>query len=252
MNNNYSKYIARLYNEPELYIQEFMNYKDDIYFWPRIINKFKPERVLEVGIGNGRLINLLHNKVKQYDGIDISDKIVEYCKKKFNYDNVNIYHQDLKECKLKIKYDLIILPFNVINNFYEYDDIKRAFCNIRKMCNKNTVVVIDTINPSPEDLISNNEEIKCNTFNLNEQKIFVYESRKFDKLYSTCLYKKKYVDEVGKIINESILPNRIYFHQELLLLCSFYGFEIINIYGDYNFEQITNFSRKQILVIRRK
>ena len=38
--------------------------------------KIKPARVLEIGIGNGRLIKLLSNTVSQYDGLDISQNII--------------------------------------------------------------------------------------------------------------------------------------------------------------------------------
>lgn len=252
MKNNYNEYINELYQDAELYIHEFMNYKDDIYFWPKIIKIFNPKKVLEVGIGNGRLIDLLHELVVQYDGIDFSNEIVEYCKSKFNYDNVNLYNQNLKECKLNTIYDLIILPFNVINNFYSKNDIQNAFDNIRNMCDKNTIVIIDTINPQLEDLISCEKFIKNNTFKLNGQNISVYENKVFNSLNSTCIYKKRYINEEGIIVKESILPNRIFFHQELLLLSSNYGFEIINIFGDYNFEHISNSSRKQILIMRRK
>ena len=38
--------------------------------------KIKPAKVLEIGIGNGRLIKLLSNTVLQYDGLDISQNII--------------------------------------------------------------------------------------------------------------------------------------------------------------------------------
>ena len=45
-------------------------------FWIHWIKKIKPARVLEIGIGNGRLIKLLSNTVSQYDGLDISQNIM--------------------------------------------------------------------------------------------------------------------------------------------------------------------------------
>ena len=70
--------------------------------------------------------------VEEYDGIDFSVEIINYCKKKFNYSNVHLYYQDLKRCKLNKTYDLIILPFNVINNFYSLHDLEKALGKLKK------------------------------------------------------------------------------------------------------------------------
>ena len=249
MNGN--KYIKELYDDPEIYIKEFSNYKDDIYFWPKLIDQYKPRTVLEVGIGNGRLVKLLHNKVKEYDGVDFSKSIIDYCANKYNYKNVNYYCSNIKEFKVDKKYDLIILPFNVFNNFYEEKDIRECMDSLKKLSNENTIIVIDTFNPTNNDLCDTEDYIKTNSFKIDNKTIDVYEKRLFNITYSTNIYKKRYICN-GKVIKEYILPNRVFLHQELKLIINSYGFEIIKIYGDYNFEDYKNTSRKQICVIRRK
>ena len=251
MKTSYNNYVKELYKNSELYANEFDAYKDDIYFWPKVVSKIKPKNLLEVGIGNGRLIEILHNKVEKYTGIDFSKEMVDYCKIKHNYKNVYLYCQNIKECKLKEKYDLIILPFNVINNFYTEKDLSKLFNHIKQLCSNETITVIDTVNPSIKDLLERSNFIQTNQFTLHENKIKVYENKKFNNLTSTCVYTKRYMLN-NKIIKESILPNRIFFHQELLLILKTYGFEIVNQFGDYNFETLTSRSRKQILFIRRK
>ena len=251
MKNDYNKLIKKLYSTPNLYINEFQNYKDDMYFWPQIINHYNSKKILEVGIGNGRLIKLLHDKVDLYDGVDFSKEIIEYCNKKYNYKNVKLYNSDFKTFLVNKTYDLIIFPFNVINNFYDEDDIKLCFNNLKKLCNKDTKVVIDTINPTINDLLDVSDYIKTNEFNMKNKMIELYESRKFDIINLTCIYQKKYVCN-GETIKEYVLPNRIFFHQEIINIFEAYGFEIIDLYGDYNLEKFDKTSRKQIFVIRRK
>lgn len=251
MSHNYNYYIKQLYCKPKLYICEFTDYKDDIYFWPKIVSLYHPRTMLEVGIGNGRLINLLHEMVEEYDGIDFSVEIINYCKKKFNYSNVHLYYQDLKRCKLNKTYDLIILPFNVINNFYSTHDLGKAFNNIKKLSDENTIIVIDTILPQVKDLSDRKKFYHTNTFRFHKQRVDVYENKIFDSINSTCVYEKKYIIN-NKIIHKETLPNRIFFHQELLMILNHYGFNVIKQYGDYNFEPISNKSRKQIIIIRRK
>ena len=251
MTCDYNCQIKRIYDNPKLYIYEFIDYKDDVYFWPKIVNSYHPKTILEVGIGNGRIINLLHGMTNEYYGIDFSAEIVRYCKKKFNYDNVHLYCQDLKKCKLDMIYNLIILPFNVINNFYSIKDLTEAFNSIKKMSDKNTIIIIDTTMPQINDLMGKKEFIHTNTFKFHKKLVHVYENKDFDSINSTCIYTKRYVIN-NKVIHEELLPNRVFFHQELLLLIDYFGFEIIKQYGDYNFEPISETSRKQIIIMRRK
>ena len=63
MQSNYNKLIKELYLDSNLYVNEFENYTDDIYFWEKLIKKYKPKSILEVGVGNGRLISNDKNNI---------------------------------------------------------------------------------------------------------------------------------------------------------------------------------------------
>ena len=78
----------------------------------------------------------------------------------------------------------------------------------------------------------------------------VFEKHYYNKLDQTNIYYKKYVSN-DKTIHEYILPNRIIFPEELKSIVLSNGFEIIEEYGDYNFEKMSDNSRKQLLLIRR-
>ena len=78
----------------------------------------------------------------------------------------------------------------------------------------------------------------------------LYEKHYYDYDTEVINYSKKYVFSNGKIMNFN-LPVRIFFHQELLNLFNLFGFEIINILGDYNNENYKFSSRKQIVFIKR-
>ena len=77
--------------------------------------KIKPARVLEIGIGNGRLIKLLSNTVSQYDGLDISQNIINKFIEKNSWYKGILFNQDMKNININTIYDLIILPFNTIS-----------------------------------------------------------------------------------------------------------------------------------------
>jgi len=248
---NYNKEMEKIYNNPKLYINEFANYKDDIYFWPKIIDMYKPNSILEVGIGNGRLINILHNKVKIYDGVDFSHELINYCKEKFINTNVTLYDKNFKEFRPSKKYDLIIFPFNVLNHFYDENDLKDFFTTLNKISTNNTIFIIDTINPKLENIKDNYQYKKTNTFFIRNDEITLYEKNKFNSLNSINVYYKRYILN-NKIIQDMILPFRVFFKTELTLLFKYNDLEILNEYGDYNFEELNKKSRKMIFVLRRK
>ena len=149
--NNYDE-IKNIYDNNFIYNNEFANYDDDFSFWIHWIKKIKPARVLEIGIGNGRLIKLLSNTVSQYDGLDISQNIINKFIEKNSWYKGNLFNQDMKDININTIYDLIILPFNTFCYLYTLDDLKRFFTGIEKISNSNTIIVIDIINPNIDDM----------------------------------------------------------------------------------------------------
>lgn len=247
--NNYDK-IKRLYDNSIIYNNEFIDYDDDFSFWTYWIKKLQPKKVLEIGIGNGRLIKLLSNYVLQYDGLDISKNIISDFIKENHWYKGNLYNQDMKNINIGTTYDLIILPFNTFCYLYTLDDLKQFFMGIKKISNDNTIVVIDIINPSVKDIVETKKYKLCNQFIIKDNICKLYEKHNFDCERQVISYSKKYVFSDGTIAKFS-LPVRIYFHQELLNLFQLFGFEIVNIFGDYNNENYKFSSRKQIAFIRR-
>ena len=94
--NNYDE-IKKIYDNSDIYSNEFINYDDDFSFWIHWINKIKPSNVLEIGIGNGRLIKLLSNLVLDYDGLDISKNIIDDFLHKNDWYKGNLFNQDMKK-----------------------------------------------------------------------------------------------------------------------------------------------------------
>ncbi len=248
---NYVEEIKRVYSYIEIYESEFSDYKDDIYFWSNIVKEYKPKVLLEVGIGFGRIIDLLYDKVEEYIGIDISKEVIEYCNKKYNHSNIHLYNKDIRKSSINKKVDMIILPFNVINNFYTKEDFNKLFKNLKKMSHSNTVIIIDTFNPNNEYLKKSKKYKVTHDFKLNGKTINVWEKHEYDSINKTNIYHKKF-EENGNILVEYILPNRIIFPDELRNIIKTNGFEIITEYGDYNKEEMKEESRKYIVVFRRR
>ena len=156
----------------------------------------------------------------------------------------------MKDININTIYDLIILPFNTFCYLYTLEDLEQFFAGIKKISNSNTIIVIDIINPNIDDMSEQKKYKLCNHFIINHEMCKLYEKHYFDYATEVINYSKKYVFSNGKIMNFN-LPVRIFFHQELLNLFNLFGFEIINILGDYNNENYKFSSRKQIVFIKR-
>lgn len=74
------------------------------------IIKEKKSSVLDFGCGCANLLDFI-NKQKKYDikyqGLDLSKKFIEYCKKK--YPKINFYNIDILKSKFEKKFDYIIM-----------------------------------------------------------------------------------------------------------------------------------------------
>lgn len=242
--------VKEVYDNSNLYNNEFANYDDDFTFWEYWIKKISPSCVLEIGIGNGRLLKLLSPMVKEYDGLELSKGIIN----NLNLDSINfrgnIYNQDMKKINIKKKYDLIILPFNTFVYLYSLDDIVNFFNGIDKISHENTIVIIDIFNPGTDDLIDIKKYRLCNIFNIEGRFYKLYEKHSYDADKQIITYYKKYVN--NKKSMELCLPVRVFFHQELLNLIKCNGFDVINNFGDYNNEKYTSGSRKQIIFLKKR
>jgi len=69
-------------------------------------------RILEAGVGTGRLLVPLIQSGLTVDGVDLSNEMLEQCKKNMDEHGVsgNLYNQDLTKLSLPYKYDAIIIP----------------------------------------------------------------------------------------------------------------------------------------------
>lgn len=242
--------IKCLYNESELYNNEFSNYKDDFSFWKYWIANLSPDSVLEIGIGNGRLVNLLSPLVNRYDGLEFSENIINDFNKKYPKFTGTIYNQDMKKIYINHTYDLIILPFNTFVYLYTLSDIFDFFEGIKRISHQDTLIIIDIFNPTLNDLKDSITYRLCETFKFKKRDCQLYEKHHYDSSKQIIFYQKKYIYDNKKI--ELNLPVRVFFHQEILNLISMNGFRLIKELGDYNNEKFTSQSRKQILLLKKE
>lgn len=115
------------------------NEKNREYYYTMIMNeinnKFTSKQqlnVLEIGCGTGTFCDLfLKLGVKSYTGVDISDKMIEIAKNKFDNLNVNFITSSIEEIDLTQKYDIIISS-SFLHHMYDLNLVMQKINNLLK------------------------------------------------------------------------------------------------------------------------
>ena len=95
-----------------------------------MINYYDPDKVFDMGCGNGLLLNKLHAKNKK--GIDYSEEAIEYGKGKFDVDFI---HENIFDYILKDDYDIVHI--SAVRLFEVNKELrKRVLDNILNHTNK--------------------------------------------------------------------------------------------------------------------
>lgn len=191
---------------------------------------------LDLGCGVGTLCDFLYNKGINSTGLDISNDMINLCKKKYN--NINFIVSDMTEYISLEKYDLITLTCDVINHILEENKLENLFSNIYNMLNDNGYLIFDIYNKEQltlnNDIISNREDdIKVHYY-ITEKKSLINTNVKvlkkdnlvhkydvLEKLYDIDFIKKLLIKYNFQIIqsDSKILNEKQRFEDKIYIIC---------------------------------
>lgn len=152
-----------MYNEfSEIY--DKLVFDIDYEFYSEILKKeislagISPYRVLEIGIGTGRLTEYLIDGSKEYYGIDISSEMLEQTSSKFhNKDNLKLICGNIVDFKLEGYFDFAFTTLDTINYILEPSDLEKAFENIYDSLKDNSLFIFDINSENKlRDILGNN------------------------------------------------------------------------------------------------
>jgi len=132
--NEYNKSI-------EFYTKIINSFCADFNLYNSIIEILKPQNILELGCGSGRLFQLFSNKIPELFGIDISEEMIK--KGSETYPNANFIIADITNFNLSKKFDLIIVSNGLLKHI---ENDKTRFETLQNAVNhlsNNGVLLID-------------------------------------------------------------------------------------------------------------
>lgn len=239
-----------LYEDGELYDALHMKFKHDFDFYKKLlVNK---TQCLELGAGTGRLTIPLRDCGIYIEGLDISQNMLltAYNKTKKIRDSIIWYNADVRSFSTSKSYDAIIFPANGFLHLKSYTDLDKFFSSVKRHLGRNGKLVIDIFNPDFRFLnITKSEAQQIAAIHLNEKEIFIFEQSIYDRSSQINTIFWDYRNSQGESLYKNHFSQRIYFHQEMIILFKHFGFRIDEVFGDHQFGSYCSESKNQIFIL---
>jgi len=216
-------------------------------FYIKIIAKYNPISIVELGIGTGRIaIEIVKRLNKKMIGVDNSKEMLDICqlhisKNKLLENNIILIEQDILKFNKKSKF--IIMPFRTIGHFLSMESKKQLFRQVYNNLKKNGIFIFDHYILDKKWAIKNNQKY-----------IKMYQNSDF------TIFDKYDFDFNKKILNCKVIKNSeelvsfdfSWFEpSEIGVIIDEVGFRVINVYGDFDFNPLNSNSSQQIWILQK-
>jgi len=237
------RHYDRLFGEP------------NIPFWIDIISACGAP-VLELGCGTGKVTIPIAEAGYETVGIDLSEAMLEYAQAKIQGRDLPVKFRldDMKRLGDEQKFKTIILPSNNLAHLMNYQEAEECFRTVVDHLEDDGTFVIDAFVPSVSILSKSDDELET---------ISEYEDpdgKGMIKITATALYENHtqirrvttFQQNPDGSISEGHLNMKMYFPQELEGLLNHSGLEITERYGNYQKDEFSSTSMKQIIIAKKK
>jgi len=150
--------------------------------------KEKNTKILDIGCGNGYLLNFLSG-FKEYTGIDKDKKLIELNKREKQKKNIKFYYFDISKIdKLKQIYDYFVLAA-VIEHITNFESILKK---IEKISARKAKIIITTPDKKGDLILKFGSKLGLFSKESNKEHVRYYDKNEFRALNSwkPVVYKK--------------------------------------------------------------
>jgi SAM-dependent methyltransferase len=209
-------------------------------------------KVLEVGVGTGRMFtNALEKGVDVY-GIDISEPMLAVLRGKLPGDqHFRISRQNIVDFSSANSFSLVIAPFRVLMHVDDKEDQLRALNNVYKHLEPGGRFIFDVFMPDFNQLINplrNSLDFEGEYEPGKKVRRIVSTSPDIINQVINVSFRMEW-DEEGKTVQDDwSFRMRYYFRYELEHLIERSLFSSYKIYGDYKGSELSNDSKEFVVV----
>ena len=243
------------------YDLEFDSFEDDLELYLGYV-QIVGGPVLELGCGTGRLLGPIASAGVDITGLDNSDSMINIARRRLesrdSADRITLVQGDMRD--LSPFYDTAFrLVFVAINSFLHLEsraDQIVALAEIRKLLDRDGLLIIDVFNPTPETLHRMDDRYAFDAeWQLDSgDTVQRFSHRQIDpveQLVTTRLF-YDVTGTDGQLTRRATSYRMRYVHRfELELLLLHAGFEIEGTYGSYSLDPLDTDSDHLIVVAHR-
>ena len=245
--------IARYYDL--LYDQR----DDDLDMWLALTEKITGN-ILEIGCGTGRVMIPLLQAGRQVTGVDISQEALQVAEAKLvagGFQNQGtLYQVDMRSMDLECKdFEFAFLPINTFMHCQTTDDQIVTLQSIYHHLTSGGTLVIDLFHPTPQRLLEADGQLVLEHQMVDELTGHVIQWFVTRRLHITHQVEDVtfILDEVQEngILSRALIPFslRYIYRFEMALLLKNVGFQLDEIWGDYDFSSYCDESPRMIFVV---
>ena len=220
-------------------------------------------RTLEIGCGTGRVLIPTAAAGCEITGLDLSPHMLRICREKLSkqpsvvQNRVELIKGNMTDFETGVKYHLVTIPFRPFQHLVTVEKQKGCLNNIRSHLVPGGKLVFDVFNPNFERLMANprytRETEDLPPTRLPDGRIVRRTSRVTgfhrENQYNDIelIYYVTYPDGKTDRLVQSF-PMRYYFRHELEHLLELCGYELTDLFGDFDRSAYTADSREMIFV----
>jgi ubiquinone/menaquinone biosynthesis C-methylase UbiE len=261
--------MVQLYRRPGEYELEHLGDDDDIQFYVNLSRSLKPQRILELACGTGRItIPLAEEGARSgYSvvGLDTEPAMLKQASQKLRgmpaaiRKRIKLVEGDMRTWRDRKLFNLIIIPCSSISHVLELRDQlaiwDRAFQNLSpggrfvvETTMPNFAAYADSFANPPRAMVEIDRDVsdtRTGTRLLRHRTVTYMPAEQRAQI--RFLYEKyRGKNRVDRYLDD--FESHVYFPRELQLLFMHAGFEIESVYGDYTRRPLRSTSQQMIVI----
>ncbi|TFD94537.1 class I SAM-dependent methyltransferase [Jeotgalibacillus sp. R-1-5s-1] len=236
------------------YIQE--NYKADLPLILDYAQRIKPDHIIELACGTGRLTIPVAREGYDMTGVDLHQGMLDRAKEKAEAVGLQVdwIQQDCTKLSLQRSASLIFMTGNSFQHFLTNDMQDQLLLSVKQHLHADGYFIFNTRNPLLHDLADVDEYTGSYTDSSGRR--VVEENREvYDPITQVqdCLQVRRTFDGETEVETEEIsIRIRFTFPLELERMLKQHGYDVEEVYGGWDHEPLRKESIELVVVARRK
>jgi SAM-dependent methyltransferase len=244
-----------IYENGRYYDQHQKEFVEDISFYITQAETFG-DPILELACGTGRIAIPIAERGFDISGIDVSEGMLNQARAKIQGKelDVDFIHADIRNFELDKTFNLIIFAYNSLAHIHDLESFEALCDSIKRHLAPDGRFIVDMFVPKMKYFVresSNRYPVTEFPNPDGDGTVVISENNVYDN--ATQINHVKWYYRIGDAPEQvRELNMRIYFPRELEALLTYNGFQIERKYGDFQGNDFTSESPKQILVCKQR